>query len=402
MVIGQIFIFICLTLFITFKPSMAQTDQSSQLISTSPDEFKVCQNCFSQFSEQEQMSFNIQNQEATPNTRSILIIKSDVIVYERYSHETSITKAHRLWSMSKSIASLLIGRRIFEDKMALKDPLSKYYPHLSYDREKASISLENLLTMTSGIDWKEIYEENPFASDVIKMLYLGQNKDMPKYVLSKNQKYPPGYHFYYSSGETNLLMGALKESFPSLEEYKKYPWQSLFTPLGITSAQWETDEANTFVGSSYLYMSARDLAKIALFILHDGILPLNPNSNDTKETTPTRLISSEYLAQSFRPVSASCTTQTDPSSPPYSYGLSWWLNAPCKEREESQKKAFSQLPDNLILALGHHGQTLAIFPSEQALAIRFGADKDKKFDREKWLEAVYKGLKKTSLERETL
>lgn len=52
--------------------------------------------------------------------------------------------------------------------------------------------------------------------------------------------------------------------------YADYPWQALFSPLGIDSAVWERDGAGTLVGSSYLYLGARDLARIGLLMQRDG------------------------------------------------------------------------------------------------------------------------------------
>ncbi len=348
-------------------------------------EFKVCSSCSSSFNTQEKVIFN----DSSLDTRSVLIYQNDEIVYERYSDVTSAQKPHRLWSMSKSISSLLIGVRIQEGKLKLSDTLTKFYPQVSPSPHKSQITIENLLSMESGIDFQEVYEENPFKSDVIRMLYLKENKDMANYVVGLEQKYPPGTHFYYSSGETNLLMGCLKKTFSSVEEYQNYPWDQLFGPLNITSAHWEADESGTFVGSSYIFMTPRDLLKIGKLVLDRG------------KIKDKQLVSEEYLTRSFIPSSASCKTKLESPTSAHSYGYSWWLNAPCQERPQ-YKKAMKKLPDNLILALGHHGQTMAIFPDLKAVAIRFGADKKGHLNRELWLEEVYENLKMNNKKEQTL
>ncbi|MBC97341.1 MAG: hypothetical protein CME63_06305 [Halobacteriovoraceae bacterium] len=354
------------------------------------DPFPTCNECSSYFKTQEEAAFNLTPSSAEKgkgNTRAVYILQKGRKVYERYNSVSSNQNAFRIWSMSKSIASLLIGRRIFENKMDLNDPLEKYYPQLKEKKFKGKITIENLLTMSSGLEWNETYENNPLKSHVIRMLYLKPSQDMGLYTLNRNQLYPPGAIFNYSSGETNLLMRVLKESFKEsfkeeespLKSYLSYPWNSLFTPLDITSATWETDRSQTFVGSSYLYMRTYDLAKIGQLILDKGL------------HKGERLLSEEYLKRSFQAHPASCNTKPSRYEPSYSYGYSWWLNAPCPERKE-KIKAFANLPDDLILALGHHGQTMAIFPSLKAVAIRFGADKESVFNREAWLNAVYQGL----------
>ncbi len=377
-------------LLMSYSFAQEGTQEEAKAQVNSPSEFRQCTDCQSYFHNQEQFAFGEAPhlRGAAPwRTHSVLIFQGGEIVSERYSKETAQNKPHRLWSMTKSISSLLIGIRQQEGGLSLHDPLSKFYPQLLNRPDKRTLTLKHLLTMTSGIDWQEVYEDNPLKSDVIRMLYLKENKDMANFVLTHGQRYRPGEYFSYSSGETNLLMGALKESFSTLEEYQAYPWQKLFSPLNIESAQWETDHAGTFVGSSYLYMTARDLSKIGKLILDQGQYS-SPNDAEAEART---LISADYLRQSFLPANASCTTKPEAHSAAFSYGYSWWLNAPCPERPH-RKKAFAQLPDDLILALGHHGQTMAIFPSQNAVAVRFGADKKGRFDREKWLEAVYENL----------
>ena len=343
---------------------------------------QVCLDCFSNFKAQENIAFpTTQKENKKWDTQSVLIIQDEQIVYERYNKNTSQNAPQRLWSMSKSISSLLIGIRSYQNKIKLDQRLPHFFAYLENQPFKRDITIKNLLRMTSGIEWQEVYETNPLNSDVIKMLYLEENKNMASYVLSTGQRYRPGKYFYYSSGETNLLMAALKKTFPSIEDYQDFPWQHLFNPLDIQTASWETDKSGTFVGSSYLFMSARDLAKIGQLVLNKGI---------HKEE---RLLSQEYLDLSFTPSSASCTTELAPNALAYSYGLGWWLNSPCLERKQNPK-AFEQLPDDLIMALGHHGQTLAIFPSQNTIAIRFGADKSQPFPRGQWLEEVYKGIAK--------
>jgi len=352
--------------------------------------FKVCPVCFSNFKTQESIAFpTTQKENKKWDTQSVLIIQDGQIVYERYNKNTSQNDPQRLWSMSKSVSSLLIGIRSYQNKIKLDQSLPQFFSYLENQPFKRDITIKNLLRMTSGIEWQEVYETNPLNSDVIKMLYLKENKNMANYVLSTGQRYRPGKYFYYSSGETNLLMAALKKTFSSLEEYQEFPWQHLFLPLGIQTASWETDHSGTFVGSSYLFMSARDLAKIGQLVLNKGMY---------KEA---RLLSPDYLALSFTPSSASCTTKLAPNALAYSYGLGWWLNSPCMQRKQNPK-AFEKLPDDLIMALGHHGQTMAIFPSHNAVAIRFGADKSQPFPRGLWFEEVYKGLSKQRLRSSAL
>jgi CubicO group peptidase (beta-lactamase class C family) len=101
------------------------------------------------------------------------------------------------------------------------------------------------------------------------MLYTRGRDDMARFAAGHRRGQAPGDSFLYSSGDSNLLSAALKTMVGD-ERYADYPWKALFEPLGIRSAVWETDGAGTFVGSSYAYMTARDLARIGLLMQRNG------------------------------------------------------------------------------------------------------------------------------------
>lgn len=65
-------------------------------------------------------------------------------------------------------------------------------------------------------------------------------------------------------------MAAALKSIVGPARYPDYPWTALFEPLGIHNATWETDASGTFVGSSYAYLTARDLARVGLLMQRDG------------------------------------------------------------------------------------------------------------------------------------
>ena len=70
--------------------------------------------------------------------------------------------------------------------------------------------------------------------------------------------------------------------------------------------------------------------------------------------------------------------------------MQWWLNIECPQKG---KRTFSKLPQDVFMALGHHGQMLVVIPSENAIVVRYGADKKKRFPREKWMNLVYEAIK---------
>jgi CubicO group peptidase (beta-lactamase class C family) len=63
----------------------------------------------------------------------------------------------------------------------------------------------------------------------------------------------------------------LRQRFAEKRDYLRFPREQLFEPLGMRSAVLEPDEAATFVGSTFIYASARDWARLGLLFLHNGV-----------------------------------------------------------------------------------------------------------------------------------
>lgn len=323
--------------------------------------------------DQETIAFN---PEAKWQTNSVVIFHKDRIVYERYENGFNNEKPHRVWSVSKSLSSALWGIRLQELGKNENIHASQLSPLLS-SPQQSEIRIKDLLQMSSGIRWNEFYEGNPFQSHVVRMLYLAARKDMATYTASQPMKDHPGQIFNYSSGETNLLMGILKNTFESEEEYANYPWEKLFQPLGMESVTWEKDGSGTFVGSSYLYMTPRDLARFGRLYLKKGIWE--------KQQGLIQIIPERYVIDSLKPSPASCQNNRKGPRRKFTYGYQWWLNHVCPEKNI---QSFPGSPSSIFMALGHHGQTMAVFPEQELIAVRFGADKKGKFDRRRWLASL--------------
>jgi CubicO group peptidase (beta-lactamase class C family) len=312
------------------------------------------------------------------HTNTVLLIHNDYIIYEKYSDGFSKGTPQRLWSMTKSFTSSLIGMRIEEKELKLSQLVSDFHPHLKDDLGK-SMTIRHLLEMSSGLEWNEGHGNNPFTSNVIDMLYISNDKGMAEYTVKQKVKHLPRTRFNYSSGETNVLMDILKKTFKSNKEYYKYPWLKLFNPLGITSATWERDKAGVFIGSSYLFLSARDIARFGRLYLHKG------------KWQGQRLVTKDYIDKSTALAPGFCINRNETKERYInSYGFHWWLNRPCAK---DKKLPNPSLPKNSYFALGYHGQMMAIFPTDNIIAIRLSTDKQSPFDRMKWTSQVYNLIK---------
>lgn len=314
-------------------------------------------------------------------TNAVVIIKDDKIVYEKYRAGFEGEKGQRLWSVSKSVTSALVGIRWHQLSWSLQRPVYHLVEELNTPL-KQKITMTHLLQMSSGLAFNEFYESNPFQSHVVDMLYINGHRDMGSFTAKRRMRSRPGERFNYSSGETNLIMKALKATFNKASDYQEFPWKFLFEPLGIKSATWEQDLSGVFVGSSYLFMSPYDLARFGRVYLNNGAW--------TAGGETTQILPTQFIKESLKRSPAVCRNLQRGKRDRYTYGMHWWLNKECPNKN---KRTHPQLPQEAYMALGHHGQMLVIIPQERAIVVRLGSDKKKRFPRDKWLSKVYNALK---------
>ena len=205
-------------------------------------------------------------------TLALVIVHNGRIVREFYGPETDASTTLISWSMAKSITQALVGMAVGDGLLSIAD--DHLFPEWEHD-DRARITLGNLLNQMSGLEWVEDYVDDK-ASDVIEMLFgSGNGGDHAAYAASKSLEAQPGTKYLYSSGTTNLvtkiLSRALGEQPGSTDAMSKFMKERLFEPLGMSSAIPRFDDSGNFVGSSYVYATARDFARFGYLYLNDGI-----------------------------------------------------------------------------------------------------------------------------------
>jgi CubicO group peptidase (beta-lactamase class C family) len=274
------------------------------------------------------------------HTRALVVVHGGRIVAERYAPGFDKNMPLIAWSVTKGAMNALIGLRVKDGKLAVTDKaLLPEWRNESDPRRK--ISLDDLLRMSSGLAFDESYDDP--LGDVTEMLFV--KDDMARFAASKPLLHAPGSHWAYSSGTSVLLAAVLRETFAGEEDYLRYPRQRLFGPLGMTSALLETDASGTFVGSSLLYASARDFARLGLLFLNDGMWQGQ------------RLLPEGWVAYTLTP------TRTRDES----YGAQMWLKLP-----ESAGYGEPPMPDDGFYFLGHDEQIVAVVPSRDLVIVRLG------------------------------
>lgn len=295
---------------------------------------------------------------------AVVVIRDGELIYERYAGPTKASTPHLTWSMSKSLLATTLGVAYGEGRFKLDEPVAQYYPAF---QGHPSVKLGHLLNWASGLAWQEDYEYAPLRSSVVAMLYTRGRGDMARFVAEHPLDAVPGTRFRYSSGDSNVLAAALKQMVGA-PAYADYPWQAVFQPLGITSAVWERDASGTFVGSSYAYMTARDLARVGLLMQRGG------------RWGQQQLLPKAWVEFNLTPFA---NYQADPAKPGEAVpGGHWWLNRHLAKAD----KPWPDAPESTFAALGHWGQGLYVLPEQKLVVVRYADDRDKTYQHNEFLK----------------
>ena len=300
-------------------------------------------------------------------TETILVSKNGQLIYEKSKPGFTSDKPHILWSVTKSVSSLVVGAAVESRLVDVEESVCQIAPQYK-DKIDCRMKLSDILEWSSGLNFLEVYEGNAdrTQSSVGQMLYGDGHKDNVSFILGHKQIHDPGKYFYYSSGDSGLTLGLLKYRLP-LEKYKKFPDQKLFEPLGIQSAVFETDLQGHYMSGTSLYMTSHDLLKIGLLVLQQGL-------HNGQRLVPAKWIS--YLTTTLPHFQGS---QSDPL----------WI--PCRQWWRPNLKNMGlenhpHVPADIYVARGHWGQYLVVIPSMKLVAVRFGLDQKKNLDESRFIK----------------
>lgn len=255
------------------------------------------------------------------------------VIAERYDKGIQADMKLLSWSMAKSFTNAIAGLMVGDEIVDLNAPMD--VPEWQND-DRNLITLNDLLQMQSGLEWNEDYGNR---SDVNLMLHREQ--DMGQFALSKPLEHEPGAYWYYSSGSTNIVMRYLRGKFTSDEAFLNYIRTRLFAPLGIRNAVFEQDMSGTPIGSSYLYITAKDFARFGQLYLNEGCV-------DSLRVLPEGWV--DY-------------TVTPASDSKGGYGAFFWLN---------KGKELPDVPEDMYYCKGHDGQRIFIIPSKELVVVILG------------------------------
>jgi CubicO group peptidase (beta-lactamase class C family) len=268
----------------------------------------------------------------------VMVLQHGRVRLQRYALGFGPEQRWESFSVAKSVTSALLGIALQRgDIHSLDDTLGTYIPELR-DSAYAKVTVQQLLTMTSGVHWNEDYADA--KSDVAQM-YLGACVDGHAHILSYLKKqprqWPAGTHFNYNTAETDLL-GILvqRATHRSLAAYLS---QTIWQPYGMADdATWIKDECDgSDTGGSGLSATLGDYARLGQFMLDGGRIAGKP------------VIAKAWLDGALR-------RQESVDDPDRGYGYLWWTDT-----------------DGSYAAIGIFGQMVYVDPSRQLVIAQVGA-----------------------------
>jgi CubicO group peptidase (beta-lactamase class C family) len=296
-------------------------------------------------------------------TRALIVLYDGRIVAEKYGDGINAGTRLTGWSMSKSITSALAGILVLENRLDIRGP-APVEEWKEKDDPRHAISITNLLQQSSGLDFKEVYDK---PADANRMLF--QESDAAAYTASKQLSRPPGTHFRYSSGNTNILSRIFRHQIGDVA-YHALPYSKLFYKLGMYSTVFEPDPSGTFVGSSFCYATARDWARFGLLYLRNGVW------------NHEQILSEEWIRKTVTPAATAELGE---------YGFQWWLNAGAKGNPAN--RLFPGLPVDTFWADGFEGQNVFVIPSKKLVVVRLGLTRGHSWGEEKFISEVIKAIR---------
>jgi CubicO group peptidase (beta-lactamase class C family) len=279
-------------------------------------------------------------------TYAVLVVHGGVLVVERYGgalphfdrppEPVTATTLLLSWSMAKSILHAAVGLLVADGLLALDEPAPVPAWQCAPDDPRRTITLEHLLAMRDGLDFAEDYVDAR-VSDVIEMLFGSGQLDVAAYAEARPLRHEPGMHFNYSSGTSNIVSAIAARAVGGGDALVELMRRRIFDRIGMGAVDARQDAAGTFIGSSYLYATARDFARFGLLALRGG------------HWNGEAVLPDGWIDHGRRPRSVDADGDT--------YGAHWWVVG-------DEHGSFR--------ASGFEGQSILACPARDLLVVRLG------------------------------
>lgn len=268
-------------------------------------------------------------------TTAVLVIQDGRIVAERYRPDFTMHTSQRTWSVAKSMTGTVIGAAVHQGLIDVDAPAP--IPEWQAPGDpRAKITTDQLLRMASGL-------HSDAAGNRTDALYFG-GTTVTEQATAWPLEVAPGTRFRYANNDNLLAIRGLRAKLGGGERALAFPLTDLFWKIGMTRTVPETDWQGNHILSSQVWTTARDLGRMGLLYLNDGVW------------NGARVLPAGWGAY---------VSRRGPAQPERGegYGATFWTF-----------EADSGIPPDAYIAQGNRGQYLAIIPSRRMVVVRRGFD----------------------------
>jgi len=288
------------------------------------------------------------NQLSLRSRLSVRVFRNNCLVATNALAPVTDQVHNDLWSVTKSVISMLTGIAVHDGKLRLDDPIGKYLPKgVGWgDAAHRAITIRQLLTQTSGLDQAILSEAATLALD----------PSLPQEALAQPFTFKPGTKFQYFQLGPALLGYVVQRAVG--KDLLDYAQQRLFTPIGIEPGSyfWLRDRSGLPYGYAHLFLTPPQLARLALLMSNDGAWRGH------------QVIPASYVQAVAKPTATNGC-----------YGLLFWTNAgiPCTgaditDAQTLNRRAIPSAPTDAYEMNGTGGQLAIMIPSLHMTVVTTG------------------------------
>jgi CubicO group peptidase (beta-lactamase class C family) len=314
-----------------FNPTSISYFPTDEWIATSPEEQRMNSTILD-----EMMQYI---EDSLAPMHGLVVTRNGYIVKEAYWSFYTSNDAHHIFSATKSFTGTLVGIAIKEGFIDnISQPVVDFFPSMTIenlDSRKEAMTLEHVLTMTTGLDWNEWNNSYEEPTNMYYQMFASSNPI--QFFLNLPMAHVPGEHWVYTTGASHLLSAIIHETTNMTT--RDFALEYLFDPLDMSIGMWNIDNQGINIGGTQLYVTPRSMAKL-------GILYLNDGAWDGEDILP-----ENWVDQSSYP-HVSITQDV-------SYGYQWWIAT----------------PSGIYIASGSNGQHIYVIP-DYNVAISMTANAD--------------------------
>jgi len=294
-------------------------------------------------------------------TSAVVVASRTKLLAEAYAPDSGVYIPQRTWSVAKSLMGAVIGVAVKERLINIDEPVA-FRSWAAPGDPRAKITFRHLMNMASGLDAGA-------AGNRTDEVYFGGGL-IEEHAMTRELAAAPGMHWNYANNDTLLLSYGLRERIRDDRVYLAYPYEKLFRRIGMRHTTAETDWGGTFILSSQVWTTARDLTRFGLLLLNDG------------KWAGQDILPAGWVKYMGTPAPAQPPLERANGDQLPGYGAQIWLFG---KRHG--------LPEGTLAAQGNRGQYVVVVPSRGLVIVRRGYDGDgARFAVDKFAIDVLKAL----------